>query len=229
MTTTPQLPQISLPASSAAADAAKKQTAQHQLWLAIALACSYISLTLFANIGSLRVLLLFGLAADGGTLLYPFTFTLRDILHKKLGAATTRFIIVLSAIINLLLFLFIYLVSSLPADPSAGDQAAFAQVLNPGIRLVAGSLLGMTVAELSDTTLYSLVRRRWGRRRQYLRVLLSNALSIPLDTLIFILVAFAGRYTAAVLWEMFWANLIIKYLISLLSVGGVYLVRDDRD
>ena len=66
----------------------------------------YISLILFSNLGSLRVILLAGLSLDGGTLLYPFTFTMRDVLHKKCGGDIARFVILLSAAINLLMFAF---------------------------------------------------------------------------------------------------------------------------
>lgn len=196
----------------------------------IALAAAYISLTLFANIGSLRIVALIGLAVDGGTLLYPFTFTLRDILHKKAGAAIARFAIWLAAAINLLLFGFIWLVAALPAAEGVGAQAAYAQVLLPGLRLVIASVAAMTVAELLDTFIYARVRRRWGHAKQWLRVLLSNAVSVPVDTAVFLLIAFLGRYTWPVLASIFLANLLIKYLVSLLSLGGVYLVRDaDRE
>ena len=192
----------------------------------IALAVAYISLTLFANIGSLRIVALLGLAVDGGTLLYPFTFTLRDILHKKAGATIARFSIWLAAAINLLLFGFVWLVAALPAAEDVGVQAAYAEVLLPGLRLVLASVAAMTVAELLDTLIYARVRRRFGSRRQWLRVLLSNAVSVPVDTAIFLLIAFLGRYTWPVLVSIFLANLLIKYAVSLLSLGGVYLVRD---
>lgn len=202
---------------------------KQRIKIIVALAAVYICLSLFANIGSLRIIALAGLALDGGTLLYPFTFTARDILHKKAGAAIARFTIWLAAAINLLLFGFIWLVAALPAAPEVGPQTAFAQVLLPGLRLVIASVVAMTLAELVDTLIYSQVRRRWGARRQWLRVLLSNAVSVPLDTAVFLLIAFLGRYEWPVLVSIFLANLLIKYLVSGVSFFGVYLVRDDRE
>ncbi len=206
------------------------QSPQHGLrrekTIIIAAAC-YIALVIYSNLGSLRILALGALAVDGGSLLYPFTFTMRDILHKKTGAQLTKLVILLSAILNLLLFAFVWLVATLPADPEAGAQLAYGQVLNPGFRLVVGSIAAMTVAELIDTAVYTRVRRRFGGRCQWLRVLLSNAISVPVDTLLFLVIAFAGRYPASVLLSMFWANILIKYAVSLLSFGGVYLVKED--
>lgn len=191
-------------------------------------AAAYIALVIFSNVGSLRILLLAGLAVDGGTLLYPLTFTARDMLHKKAGANLTRFVIVLAAVINLALFAFVWLVAKLPADPSVGAQTEYALVLLPGLRLVLGSIVAMTIAEFIDTYVYSRVKARFGARRQWLRVLFSNGVSAPVDTVVFLLIAFAGWVPAAAIGEMFIANLLIKYAVTLLSLGGVYLIKEDR-
>ncbi|MCR4962618.1 MAG: queuosine precursor transporter [Firmicutes bacterium] len=188
----------------------------------------YIAMIIYSNLGSLRILAVGALAVDGGTLLYPFTFTMRDVLHKKAGKSIAQLVILLSAAVNLALFAFVWLVSVLPADPTAGDQSAYALVLTPGFRLVIGSIAASTIAEWIDTQVYARVYRRYGKKKQWLRVLASNGVSIPIDTLIFLLIAFYGRYPLPVLVSMFWMNLIIKYLVSSVSFGSVYLVKDDR-
>ncbi|MDO4581505.1 MAG: queuosine precursor transporter [Bacillota bacterium] len=200
-----------------------------RLKIIVAMAAIYIALVIFSNLGSLRVLAVAGLSVDGGALLYPFTFTARDILHKKSGAALTRFVIILAAGVNLALFGFVWLVGVLPADMTVGAQGEYALVLAPGVRLVLASVLAMTAAELLDTRIYSAVRRRFGARRQWLRVLLSNLVSVPVDTLIFLALAFGGKYPLAVLGSMFAANIAIKFTVSLLSLAGVYAVKDDID
>lgn len=199
-----------------------------QVKACIAVAAAYIGLIIFSNLGSLRIITILGLSLDGGTLLYPFSFTARDLLHKKCGAALTRFTIYLAAIVNLLLFGFVWLVGILPADLAVGPQSEYALVLAPGIRLVLASIAAMTVAELLDTRIYSAVQRRLGKRWQWLRVLASNLVSVPVDTAIFLGIAFAGSYEIATLWALFWGNLAIKFLVSLLSIGSIYLVKEDR-
>jgi len=194
----------------------------------IVAATAFIALVIFSNLGSLRILLLAGLAVDGGTILYPLTFTARDLLHKKIGARLVRFVIVLAALINLTLFAFVWLIAKLPPDPAVGEQLEYALVLLPGIRLVLGSIIAMTVAELINTFFYIVVRRKYGKRRQWLRVLLSNGVAIPADTILFLLIAFGGRVTAAVIGEMFIANILVKYAVTLVSCGSIYLVKDDR-
>ena len=200
-----------------------------RLKIIIAAAAGYISLIIFSNLGSLRILNIAGLSVDGGALRYPFTFTMRDLLHKKTGAQITRFTIWLAAGINILLFAFVWMVGALPADPTVGAQAEYSLVLAPGLRLVAASVVAMTIAELIDTVVYSAVRRKYGTRKQWLRVILSNTISVPIDTAVFLLIAYTGLYDFSVLVGMFLSNLIIKYVVSLLSFGGVYLVKEDND
>ena len=194
----------------------------------IVASAAFIALVMFSNLGSLRILLLAGLAVDGGAILYPLTFTARDLLHKKIGARLVRFVIVLAALLNLALFAFVWLIAKLPPDPQVGEQLEYALVLLPGLRLVLGSVIAMTVAELINTFFYIVVRRKYGPRRQWLRVLLSNGIAIPVDTLLFLLVAFAGRVPAAVIAEMFLANIFVKYAVTVASLGTIYLVKDDR-
>jgi uncharacterized integral membrane protein (TIGR00697 family) len=194
----------------------------------IAASAALIALVIFSNLGSLRILSLAGLAVDGGTILYPLTFTARDLLHKKIGARLVRFVIVLAALINLALFAFVWLIAKLPPDPTVGAQLEYALVLLPGIRLVLGSIAAMTVAELINTFAYIIVRRRFGQRLQWLRVLIASGVSIPLDTIIFLIIAFVGRISTAVIGEMFIANILVKYAVMLVSFGSIYLVKDDR-
>jgi uncharacterized integral membrane protein (TIGR00697 family) len=102
-------------------------------------------------------------------------------------------------------------------------------VLLPGLRLVIGSITAMTVAELIDTFFYSIVRRKYGHRRQWLRVLVSNGVSVPVDTIIFLMIAFWGRVPTAVIGQMFIANILVKYVVSVASLGSIYLVKEDRE
>ncbi|HJX41358.1 MAG TPA: VUT family protein, partial [Anaerolineales bacterium] len=64
------------------------------------------------------------------------------------------------------------------------------------------------------------------RRLQWLRVLCSNAFSVPLDTLIFCWGAFGGVLPAATVWSIVAANLILKGAVSVASLPAIYLVRE---
>ena len=50
----------------------------------------YLACTLIANIASLRIVIFAGFSIDAGTLIYPLTFTLRDLIHKIGGTQTAK-------------------------------------------------------------------------------------------------------------------------------------------
>ncbi|MCY4008306.1 MAG: queuosine precursor transporter [Anaerolineaceae bacterium] len=194
---------------------------------AILVAVSYVAAQIFADIGSLRILFLAGQSVDGGTLIYPFTFTLRDMLHKAAGVATTRLVIFLAALINLFMALYFTLIAELPADAVVGSQEEFGSVLGPVWRIVFASIIAELIAELLDTEVYRLWVARMGDRWQWGRVLSSNALAIPLDSALFVLIAFLGDLPLPVLFSIFIANVVIKGAVTLISIPGIYLIREE--
>jgi len=187
---------------------------------------AYIGAQMMSDVGSLKIAQVGGFSIDGGTFIYPFTFTLRDMVHKLLGRNAARTLVVAAAAINLLMALFFAFLSRLPADPTWSLQEAFAAVLSPVWRIVLASIVAEVVSELLDTEVYHLWVNRITRRYQWARVLASNSLSVPIDSLIFVWIAFGGVLPAAVVWSIFWANLLIKGAMTLISLPGIYLVRE---
>src|SRR5690606_20139094 len=127
----------------------------------------YVAAQIFADITSLRILLIAGFSIDGGTLVYPFTFTLRDMVHKVAGASIARTLIFMAAMINLLMAGLFWIVSVLPADLAVGEQTEFATVLAPVFRIVLASIIAEVVSELIDTEIYSLWVKRFSERWQW--------------------------------------------------------------
>lgn len=186
---------------------------------------AYIAAQMMSDIGSLKIALVAGFSVDGGTFIYPFTFTLRDMVHKLLGRRAARVLIISAAVINLVMALFFALLTRLPPDPTWPFQQSFADVLAPVRRIVVASIAAEVISELLDTELYHLWVQRITRRFQWARVLVSNSVSVPVDSLIFVWIAFGGVYPAAVVWSIFWANVLVKGLTTLISLPGIYLVK----
>lgn len=195
----------------------------------IVIVCSaYLAAQIFADITSLRILMIAGFSIDGGTLVYPFTFTLRDMVHKVAGASVARTLIVLAAVINVVMALLFWLVSILPPDMTVGPQIEFGYVLAVLPRIVLASIIAEVVSELVDTEIYELWVKRIGYKHQWGRVLASNAVSVPLDSAIFVLGAFWGVFPIDVVWSIFLANVLVKGIVTIISIPGIYMVRDTK-
>jgi uncharacterized integral membrane protein (TIGR00697 family) len=192
----------------------------------ILVTASYIAAQILADITSLKIVSIFGMSVDAGTLIYPLTFTIRDLVHKVAGRRAARIIILAAAVINLGMAGLFWIVSQLPYDPSAGPQPDWNAVLAPVWRIVIASILAEIFSELADTEIYHLWVTRITSSYQWLRVLVSNAVSVPLDSLIFVWAAFGGVLPTPVVWEIFGANILLKGVFTLISLPSIYLVRE---
>ena len=201
-------------------------------WLLVATS-GYVAASVLANVLSVRILRLgpdwASFSVDAGTLLYPLTFTLRDLVHKVGGRRVARVVIVTAAGLNVVAAGVLWLASVLPGDPAvvSAAQESFGPVLTPVLRITAASVIAQVIAELVDTEVYHRFVQRFGHRHQWGRVLSSNLVSVPLDSVIFVVIAFGGVVPAAVLASIIWANIVVKGLTSVVTVPLIYAVPED--
>jgi uncharacterized PurR-regulated membrane protein YhhQ (DUF165 family) len=225
---------------------AKKPWLKMDRTQAIIVLCGfYLFFSLAGNIAATKVTYFGMLVMDAG-FIYSMTFTWRDLIHKQLGRKAAITTIWLAAAINLIAALYFQLVVILPAEPSwaeAGGQAAWQflfGIFSPGestvwwqsifslqLRIVIGSIITALLAELIDTWVY----QRWTTgvgfyKPQWSRVLVSNAISIPVDSVLFPLIAFTGIISTSAMVEMFWTNMIVKAMVTMLVFWTIYLVPE---
>ncbi len=185
----------------------------------------YIAAQLLSDIASLKITLIAGFSMDAGTFIYPLTFTIRDLIHKRLGKLAARKIIILAAGINLFMALFFHFIAWLPQDPTWGLAKEFSAILGPVWRIVIASIIAEVFSELIDTEIYHLWQSRITKKYQWMRVLSSNAVSIPIDSLIFCWGAFGFLLPHDVVWSIFFANVIVKGAVTIVSLPAIYLVK----
>ena len=209
--------------------------------LAIILVAAYIAAQMIADITSVKIGSVAGLAVDMGTFVYPLTFTLRDLVHKTLGKRNAQVLIITAAVVNLLMVLYTSWSASIPGDPLSDPDGSFTTaygvVFGPLWRITVASILAEVVSELADTEAYHWFVTRVTRDRQWLRVLVSNGVSVPLDNAIFAIGAFAPlpglsdhflTVPWAVVGEIFLFNLLVKFGMTLLSLPLIYLAPEQR-
>jgi uncharacterized integral membrane protein (TIGR00697 family) len=172
-----------------------------------------------------------------GTFIYPITFTLRDVVHKALGKRAARTLIVTAAAVNLFMALYLQWAARAPSDASYPLGAEFEAVLAPLWRITVASIIAEVLSELVDTEVYHWFVRRVTTRHQWARVAVSNAVSVPLDNIVFVVLAFGAIPGFAdhaltlpweAVWDIFVVNLWVKGLVSVLSLPLIYL-SPDRD
>lgn len=201
-------------------------------WLLVATS-AYVACSILANVMSVRILRIgpdwASFSIDAGTLTYPLTFTLRDLVHKVGGRHVARVVILSTAGLNVVAALAFWATASLPGDlaVTAPAQEWFGPVLNPVLRITAASVVAQVIAELLDTEVYHRFVMRFGHRQQWGRVLASNAVSIPVDSIVFVAIAFGGVVPFGVAVSIIWANIVVKGLTSVATIPLIYAVPED--
>ena len=183
----------------------------------------YIACELIANVTSVKPLELgrFGVIVPAGVFIYALTFTLLDLIHERLGKQVARQVIGTAFVANLLLAAYAQLTVSWPAPAFFDGQAAVARVLGAAPRIVGASLVAYLVASLVDAEIFAWWRTRVGGYR-WARVLVSNAVSTAVDSVVFVTLAFAGVLP---ILPLVVGQYVVKMVVTVLSLPLIYGIR----
>ncbi len=134
-----------------------------------------------------------------GTFIFGFTFTQRDRMHVR-GRKFVYGVIALATLLSVALSAF----GHVPA------------------RIILASVVAIAIAETADTEIYQrLLAKSWWHR-----VLTSNAISIPLDSLFFNLVAFAGVFAPRMLVSIIFGEIVVKTAVG--AVAAIWRSRREE-
>jgi len=106
-----------------------------------------------------------------------------------------------------------------------GTQLEF-NILVASWRIVIASIVAELISELVDTEVYHWFVSKITKNKQWLRVLISNSVSIPIDSIIFCLLAFYGTMPLGVVISIVITNIIVKLIVTLISLPSIYLVKN---
>lgn len=204
------------------------------IWAIVALVGGYVLAQAVADVGATRLVQIGRLVLPGGTFIFAATFTLRDLLHKRLGKEWARAAIVMAAVFNIIQSVYLAWIGRLPYPPfyAVGDAWGQAFALVPSITLA--SIIAEVVSELVDTEVYHAFVQRVGQRFQWARVLVSNAVSLPLDSVIFSTLAFVllprllggDVLPLGAALSLGMGQIVYKAAVTLVSLPTIYLVAE---
>jgi uncharacterized integral membrane protein (TIGR00697 family) len=181
----------------------------------------YVACELIANVTAVKPIRLGGIAVPAGVFVYALTFTLLDLINERLGKRGARQVIGTALCANLLLAAYAQLTVWWPAPEFFDGQTAVARVLGATPRIVGASLVAYLVSSLVDAELFAWWRTRVGGYR-WVRVLVSNAVSTALDSLMFVTLAFAGVLP---ILPLVIGQYVVKMVVTVLSLPLIYGVH----
>jgi uncharacterized integral membrane protein (TIGR00697 family) len=184
----------------------------------------YVACELIANVTASKPIQMGGIVVPAAIFIYTITFTLIDLINESFGKQGARRVILTAFLANLLLAAYAQLAVTLPAASFYTGQAAFAGVLGSTPRIVLASLTAFLISSIIDAEIFAFWKARV-HGPKWLRVLVSNAVSTGIDSVVFITLAFYGVMPIGGLIQ---GHYIVKMAITLISLPLVYLVRSHQ-
>ena len=190
--------------------------------LIIVLTAGYLLCQIIADVTAAKMVDLFGVYVPAAVFIYALTFTLRDVVHKRLGKQTAVFMVLTAGVVNVLMAAYFVFTVWLKPAPFWGNQEAYNLILGVVPRIVGASILAEMISELIDTEIYHRIKHL----APWKRVLGSNAVSLPIDSLIFVSVAFAGTMPLSALIAVMLGQILLKAVITVISIPLIYVIPD---
>ena len=180
----------------------------------------FVSFLLLSNIAATKLISLdigpINLIFDGGAILFPLTYIIGDVLSEVYGFKSARRVIVLGFVVQMIASFAFWLAVSAPPAPDYADQDAFAAVLGVVPRFVAASMLGYLVGQLLNAYVLVKIKKRWGEKHLWARLIGSTLVGEAADTVVFCAVAWGGMILAG--------DMPLATIINLTVVGFLYKV-----
>ncbi len=170
----------------------------------------FVAVLLISNIASTKIVQIGRFTFDGGTLLFPLTYIFGDILTEVYGFRAGRRVIWIGFFSALLMSLFLGLIGLI--RPAAGweYQQAYMQILGQTPRIVAASLIAYFAGEFSNSIVLAKMKILTKGKWLWTRTIGSTLVGEGVDTVLFVLIAFAGLYS----WEMVMLIIISNYIFK---------------
>ncbi|MFZ1720707.1 MAG: queuosine precursor transporter [Candidatus Moraniibacteriota bacterium] len=208
------------------------ETSLKKLIVALAL---YLTSLFAANTLGLKIMpFLFGSHLSVAIFSFPVIFLMNDVIGEVFGKQIAK-LFVLAGFGSTALFIgYSFLSLSLPwSSEGAWVMTGYDQVFGLSVRIAIASLVAFLIAQYQDVLSFFFFRDKMRIRAFWLRSFLSNVWSQLLDTVIFMLIAFAGVYNVRTLvsiiltWWLY--KVAMGFVYTPLSYVGISLLRDRRE
>jgi len=156
----------------------------------------YVLSILIANLTATWFIPLGIFTVSVGTLVFGATFTLRDYVHSTHGRINAYKAIAFAVVLSIL-------------------QTVF---LDVPLRIIIASAIALAISEIADTEVY----QRFMNKRWLTRVVASNGVSVPVDNIIFNLIAFLVFIDGVAMAQLGSDMVPVSVLLSIIITGTLY-------
>ncbi len=185
----------------------------------------FASLTVTANIIAFKIVSFGNFVVPAAVITYASTFLVTDFLSEVYGRDTAVKAVWAGFLSNIIMVLSVIIAVRWNPAPFMSPEMveSFNTVLGFAPRVVIASMIAFLISQHHDVWAFHFWKNRTGGRYLWLRNNLSTLISQLIDTLIFITIAFAGKFPAEAIIAMITGQYIVKVIIALLDTPFMYL------
>lgn len=185
---------------------------------------AFVAVLMISNVASTKILLLGPFTFDGGTILFPLSYIFGDVLTEVYGYGRARRVIWAGFGATALMATVFGIVGALPAAPDWANQEAYEAILGLTPRIVAASLIAYWVGSFANSWIMARLKIVTEGRWLWLRTIASTLVGEGFDTLLFVLIAFAGVLPNGLLVAVIASNYVFKVGVEALATPITYRV-----
>ena len=176
-----------------------------------------VMLYITSNVMAIKIISIGGLSLfDAGTITFPFAYMLGDVLAEIWGYKTAKKVIYITFLCNVAFIAFTSIGIILPyPDYMESTQMAYTTVFTYVPRIVVSSLIAFLSGELVNAKiLVKIKERQKSDKHLFIRTIGSSLVGYFFDTVLFVIIAFAGTVTMRDLISMIVVQYFAKAIIE---------------
>lgn len=182
----------------------------------------FVAVLLISNVAAQKLFAFGPFTFSGGILLFPISYIFGDVLTEVYGYARSRQVIWAGLVCNLLMAVFLWLVVQLPPAQGWPLQEQFATVLNLVPRVVVASTIAYWAGEFANSFVLAKLKVFTSGRFLWVRTISSTIVGQGVDTVLFVVLAFAGVFPQDLLVRAIWSGYLFKVLYEAVATPITY-------
>lgn len=184
--------------------------------LLVIISAVMITCYLTANVMATQIIQIGSISIfDAGTIIFPCTYMLGEVVTELWGFRTARRLILLTLACQLIFTLFAFIATLVPTPAETAEMKdAYLHIFGFVPRIMIASFAAFIVGETTNAWIMARMKRRFGGP-MWTRTVSSSAVGYLLDTTIFVLIAFAGVVPTTQILTMIGCQVVVKILIEI--------------
>jgi uncharacterized integral membrane protein (TIGR00697 family) len=168
-----------------------RNESRHSNWY-VGIVALFITALITANIISVKIVYILGLIMPAGILVFPLSYIIGDVLTEVYGYSSARRVIWFGFLCNFIAVIAIVSAQAIPPAPFWDGQQAYEKILGYAPRLLAASFLAYLSGEFFNAYILAKMKILTKGRWLWSRTITSTLVGQGVDSLVFIILAFAG-------------------------------------